>query len=170
MPGIDPRQLAALFERHAPALVLYARQRLAARDAEDAVQEVFVSLARQPRVPIESRAWLYKAVRQRVFGRRRARYRREKRHAASSERAPRWFETTPGQNIDAEHAQSLLEQLPLNQREAVVLRIWGHLTLEEIADVISCSTSAAHRRYHTGIETLRKQMGVTCPGEDRSAS
>ena len=45
MGSITPHELGVLFERHAPALRLYARAWLDEHLATDAVQEVFLRLA-----------------------------------------------------------------------------------------------------------------------------
>jgi RNA polymerase sigma-70 factor (ECF subfamily) len=52
--------------------------------------------------------------------------------------------------------QSALRTLPGEQREVVVLRIWGQLTYEEAAAVIGISPNTAASRYRYGIEKLRE--------------
>ena len=49
-----------------------------------------------------------------------------------------------------------LKSLPIEEREVVVLRIWGGRSFEEIAELIGKSTSTAHRRFETGLKTLRE--------------
>ena len=56
-----------------------------------------------------------------------------------------------------------LEQLPPEQREVIVARLWGGLSFEQIAAVAGCSASTAFRRYEAGIEALRRLLGVSCP-------
>src|SRR5712675_1916187 len=61
---IDPGQLARSFDAHAATLILFARQWLERAAAEDVVQDVFVSLMAQHRLPPDNfKAWLFKAVR-----------------------------------------------------------------------------------------------------------
>ena len=65
--------------------------------------------------------------------------------------------------LDAEAAVAALEALPPEQREVIVARLWGGMTLEQIAAVAGCSVSSAHRRFEAGIAALRKQLGAPCP-------
>ena len=44
------------------------------------------------------------------------------------------------------------------QREAIVARLWGGLSFEQIAEVTGCATSTAFRWFSAGIETLRKEL------------
>jgi RNA polymerase sigma-70 factor (ECF subfamily) len=44
----------------------------------------------------------------------------------------------------------------------LVAKVWGKLTLEQIADVVGISKSAVHRRYEAALQALREKLGVTC--------
>ena len=61
MGRIGPNLLASLFDAHAAALALYARQWC--DGPEDIVQEAFVKLARQRPPPDRAVPWLYRVVR-----------------------------------------------------------------------------------------------------------
>lgn len=63
MESIGPEFLGRLFDAHAAALVLYARQWCAGAEAEDVVQEAFLSLSQQPALPEHVAAWLHRVVR-----------------------------------------------------------------------------------------------------------
>src|SRR5436305_1654407 len=60
MAGMGPERLGRLFDEHAPAQVLYARQW--SDRPEDVVQDAFVALARQSRPPDRVVPWLYRVV------------------------------------------------------------------------------------------------------------
>jgi DNA-directed RNA polymerase specialized sigma24 family protein len=45
----------------------------------------------------------------------------------------------------------------------IVARLWGGMTLEQVAAVAGCSLTTAHRRFEAGIAALRERLGVTCP-------
>ena len=66
MATIGPELLGRLFDEHAAALVLYARQWSDA--PEDVVQEAFVQLARQRIVPDRVVPWLFRVVRNGAIG------------------------------------------------------------------------------------------------------
>ena len=154
MPPIEPTVLGQLYRRHAPALRLYARQWGGA--AEDLVQNAFVRLARQEPPPDNVAAWLYGVVRNEALTDQRgsARRRRREQRAGPPEE---WF--TPAEDrIDAGEAARRLAELPLELREVIAARLWGGLTFEEIAALVGCSTPTAHRRYHAGLEQLRKRL------------
>src|SRR5262249_25427490 len=55
-------------------------------------------------------------------------------------------------------ATRLLADLPLEQREVVVARIWGGLTFEDVARLAGCSLPTAHRRYQAALAALRERL------------
>ena len=61
MERIGPDILGRLFDEHARALLLFARQSCDA--PEDIVQDAFASLARQKLIPERVVPWLYRVVR-----------------------------------------------------------------------------------------------------------
>jgi RNA polymerase sigma-70 factor (ECF subfamily) len=68
---------------------------------------------------------------------------------------------------EAEQAESFravwlaLRQLPVQQREVVVLKIWETLTFAEIGQVLDISASTAASRYRYALEKLAKRLGNT---------
>ena len=154
------RQIADLIDAHAAALVLFARQWCAA--PEDVVQESFCKLAGQPSPPGDPVAWLYRVVRNAAIDAGKADRRRQRREAAVARPVP-WFDQVAVDGLEAATAVAALESLPAEQREVIVSRLWGGMTLEEIADVVGCSVSSAHRRFTAGIAALRERLGVSCP-------
>jgi RNA polymerase sigma-70 factor (ECF subfamily) len=107
-------------------------------------------------------AWLYRVVRNRAIDAGRSERRRQRREAAAS-RPEHWFAEPSIDGLDADAAVAALESLPPEQREVIVARLWGGMTLEQVAAVAGCSVSSAHRRYEAGIAALRKQLGAPCP-------
>lgn len=55
-------------------------------------------------------------------------------------------------------AQDMLEQLPEEQREVIILRHFGNLSFKEIADITGCSINTALGRMRYGLINLRKMM------------
>jgi RNA polymerase sigma-70 factor (ECF subfamily) len=154
MPRIAPEELGRLYRRHAGALRLYVRQW--PWGDEDLVHDAFVKLAQQSPPPAQVLPWLYRVVRNAALaeGRGEARRRRRQNQASALEV---WFEVADDQ-IDGREATRLLAELPLEQREAVVARIWGGLTFEELAQLAGCSLPTAHRRYQAGLAALRERL------------
>ncbi len=154
MGRIGPELLARLFDEHAAALVLYARQWVLA--PEDVVQDAFVKLARQWVRPRRVVPWLYRVVRNEAIATARSARRRTRREARAST-TEACFSATDDR-IDAEHATRLLEELAPECREAIVARLWGGLTFEEIARLHGCSLTTAHRRYQSGMAQLHERL------------
>lgn len=153
------RPLAELIDRHAAALALYARQWCAAPD--DAVQDAFCRLVVQTPRPDDPVAWLFRVVRNLAIDAGKADRRR--RHREGRVAKVEWFAESEIDGLDAEAAVAALESLPAEHREVIVARLWGGLTLEQVAAATDCSVSTAHRRFEAGIAVLRERLGVACP-------
>ena len=156
---MTPRVLADLIADHAAALVLFARQRCDC--PEDVVQDAFCKLATAA-PPDDPAAWLYRVVRNAALDAGRSTRRRARREQAAA-RSVRWFAESEIDGLDAGAAVAALESLAPEMREVIVARLWGGLTLEQIAAAAGCSVSTAHRRYEAGIAALRERLGVACP-------
>jgi RNA polymerase sigma factor (sigma-70 family) len=154
MPRIAPEELGRLYRVYAPALRLYVRQWPHA--GEDLVQDAFVKLAQQAPLPEQVLPWLYRVVRNGALAAGRGEVRRRRRQDRAS--APEaWFVAADDQ-LDGREATRLLAELPLEQREVIVARIWGGLTFEEVARLAGCSLPTAHRRYQAGLAALRERL------------
>ena len=159
MSGITPELLSRLLDQRGPALELYARQWC--DSPADVVQEAFVQLARQAAEPPNVLAWLYRAVRNGAISAGRAAQRR-RRHERAAARGTNWFAAELPSGLDPQAAGEALARLPIDEREVIVAHLWGGLTFEQIAQLAGTSASTAHRRYQSGITTLRQTLGVIC--------
>jgi RNA polymerase sigma-70 factor (ECF subfamily) len=157
---MDPEVLTRLIDRHAAALVLYARQWCAA--AEDVVQEALIKLVAQRVWPRNVAAWLYRVVRNGAISAARAESRR-RRHETQAAQLRCWFQVSDEAAADAEVVTRALRELLLEQREVIVAHLWGGLTFEQVGELAGCSSSTAHRRYLAGLAQLRERLGVVCP-------
>jgi RNA polymerase sigma-70 factor, ECF subfamily len=128
-------------------------------DAEDAVQDVFLRLARSPRslsAATRPRAYLLTmAYRAAVDLQRRRRER--PLDPKLSLIAP---VVDPARAADAERASSLVQGLPPKQRTVVFLRLFAELTFQDIGRVTGVATFTASSRYRLAIRRLRRKMGV----------
>src|SRR5471032_2019840 len=120
MPRIAPDELARLYREHAPGLRLYVRQWPGGD--EDLVQDAFVKLAQQSPAPDQVLPWLYCVVRNGALAVARGAARRRQREARVSG-SEAWF-AVADDRIDGQEATRLLAELPLEQSEVVVARIW----------------------------------------------
>lgn len=158
---MGPETLARLVDDHSAALVLYARQWCFT--PEDVVQEAFVKLVEQPKPPSTPLPWLYRVVRNGALEAARKERRRRTHEQAVAVNQTAWFVPTEAPGLDGAAAAAALATLPIEQREAIVARLWGGLTFEEIADLAGSSSSSVHRWYVAGLATLRERLGVACP-------
>jgi RNA polymerase sigma-70 factor (ECF subfamily) len=155
------RAFAELYDRFGPALFRVALTLLGSRaDAEDAVQEVFVGLARA-RSSLSGvdnvRAYLFTAL----------------RHAAAKAAGRPRLARVPVPDLDALAApvprplavettarlEQALAALPAEQRELVALKVDGGLTFQEIAACLGISPNTAASRYRYALEKLRVALG-----------
>ena len=162
---IDPERLSALFAAHAAQALLYARQWLDRTAADDIVQEVFVRLMLQDAVPTNVRAWLFKAVRNEAISQARSSARRRRREQELTRQ--QWFAPASLESADAAMAAEVLQSLPPAQREVIVLRIWGQMTLKEVAAITGTAISSVFDQYRAGIGGLRERMGESCHNRNK---
>ena len=158
---MSAEQLAALIDEHSAALTLLARSLCDC--PEDVVQEAFIKLSQQMPWPDQPRAWLCRVVRNQAFNARRATRRRTQHEDSAAAVAQPWFRSNAEELVDAELATNALQQLPEDQREVVVLRIWSRMTFQEIGRLTETSDSTAQRKYAAALEALRQRLEPTCP-------
>ena len=158
---MEPTVLGQLVDEHAAALELYARQWCAA--PEDVVQEAFLKLMTQSRMPRNVVPWLFRVVRNQAINVWRSAQRRRKHETLAAEKQPQCFFGEAAAALDGEAATHALKSLPAEQREVITLHLWGGLTFAEIAEVIDSSASTVHRGYLAGLNHLRERLDVPCP-------
>jgi len=163
--GGDPEALLAIYRRYRDYLLSVAMAMVCDLDrAEDAVHDVFVSLA-QKRREFRFRGNLKACRAVAVVNRTRDLLRRQSVRAAapldpeaeivSASVAP---EQTAMLNEQCRRLAAALGQLPPEQREVLVLRHKCDLPLREIAKVQQAGISTVHARYQHGLNTLRALM------------
>jgi RNA polymerase sigma-70 factor (ECF subfamily) len=142
-----------LYQEHGPALLAYASALL--RDpsaAEDVLHQVFLNVLRG-RASIDGSAagYLFRAVRNTALNHVRGMSREVELPDAGV-----WLESPDGSKETSMALQSALKRLPDEQREVVVLKIWGQLTFEEAANVVGISPNTAASRYRYGLAKLKE--------------
>jgi RNA polymerase sigma-70 factor (ECF subfamily) len=161
---MDPEFLGRLLDRHAPALVLYARQWC--DTPEDVVQEAFLKLVGQRPSPHNPVAWLFRVVRNAAIDAGDSARRRRRHEGIVAAGSTNWFEDATEDasgTLDPDQVAAELAKLPIQEREVIVAHLWGGLTFEQIAVTAGCSSSTAHRLYSRGLSFLRERLGVSCP-------
>ena len=161
MAEVNAELLGQLLDRYGPALELFARQHC--NTPADVVQDAFVQLVRQPRLPDNVAGWLYRVVRNGAITVARSTARRRRHEIAAGSNQPDWFDERETNELDPQAAAVALQELPVDQREIVVAHLWGGLSFEQIAAVVGTSSSSAHRAYHAALIKLRESLGAPVP-------
>ena len=141
-----------LYEGKAAELILYGRALgLSHSEAEDVVQETFVALMQMPQTPLRAEHYCVRSFRNRALNYRRSLWRRLTRELESW----RWFEKSPGESPAERVAMRRLAELPMEQREVIVLKIWHRCTFEEIGGLLDISPNTAAGRYRYGLQKIK---------------
>ncbi|HEX3118336.1 MAG TPA: RNA polymerase sigma factor [Candidatus Acidoferrum sp.] len=185
----DRDAFRVLVERHSPNVFRLAyRMTGNQHDAEEVVQEAFLR-AYQKLSQFAARAnfgtWVYRIAANYAIDRMRQR----KSEDANREPAPRASED--GVEIDAmsfvpdsapnperlaqseqlaEHMRRALQQLTPAERTAFVMRHWGGSGIEEVAEALKSSSSAAKNTIFRSVQKLRRALEpfVEARGQARS--
>ena len=147
-PGVPGAAAAGdLYERYSGQIFGYCFHQLGSREeAEDAVQTTFMNAFRGLKrgiVPELESAWLFKIAHNVCLSRRRSSWRRGKVEAPNNFEVLQ--EIVPGREQVADELirlQDVLEDMPENQRRAILLREWQGLTYREISDELGLSQAA----------------------------
>lgn len=152
----DGDELASVWNQYSTKLLLVARA--VGEPAEDAVQEAFLKLASQYKMPEDPMAWLVVVVRNQLLTWNRTGTRRRNHLIAKSSQQAWFAESDSSIQIDSTIVSERLQTLePLN-RQIVVMHLWGELSFEQIGLVMNSPRSTVHRKYREAITRLRKEL------------
>ena len=155
-PNRNGSEVEHLYGQLGPALVLFALSITGDRArAQDAVHQVFLKMIEKPNLGAvaDRKAYLFTCVRNAILNDAKTR----QRSVALYEEVA-WFEP-PHRDYAAElNLRRALYLLPDDQREVVVLHVWGELTFLQIAEVLRISSNTAASRYRYALSRLRESM------------
>ncbi|SRR5581483_9536310 len=149
-----------LYSRKAAGLILYGRALgLSHGEAEDVLQETFLALmqltaASSAKMPSQPEHYCLRSFRNRALNYKRTLWRRLTREFESV----RWFEKSAGENPAEKMAMKCLAELPSEQRETIVLKIWNRLTFDEIGELLEISPNTVAGRYRYGLQKIKAQL------------
>jgi RNA polymerase sigma-70 factor (ECF subfamily) len=147
-----------LYEAKAAEIILYGRALgLSHGEAEDVLQETFLVLIQQAKPPEQPLHYCLRSFRNRALNYRRNLWRRLTRELESK----RWFERAGEETPQERAAMRCLAELPIEQREVIVLKIWHQHTFEAIAGLLEVSANTVAGRYRYGLQKLRACMKGT---------
>ena len=147
-------------------LVLFARRwALNHAEAEDFVQEAFVRFWRTRQGVRDPLAYLYQCVRSVALDASRSDQARKAREENRSEytHSTAYFASSLEDEERTQRIQAALAELPTEQSEVVLLKIWSGLTFAQIAEVAGKSIGTVSSRYRYAIERLRTILAESEP-------
>jgi RNA polymerase sigma-70 factor (ECF subfamily) len=148
----QPSWCEPLYSAKASELIVYGRALgLSHGEAEDVLQETFVALLKLKERPKQPEHYCVRTFRNRALNYRRGLWRRLTREWESL----RWFERAPQESPTERQAMRALAELPQDQREVIVLKIWHEYTFEEIGTLLDLSPNTAAGRYRYGLQKIR---------------
>jgi RNA polymerase sigma-70 factor (ECF subfamily) len=162
MAIVEPRTLESVWRQYGTRLILYAAALVKDRSqGEDIIQTLFVRLLSTGILPpTEGEAtYLFRAVRNVAFNELRSRKRA--RRAYSSLLEP--VSQDPGEAAELGELgiriESVILELPSEEREAVVLKIWGDVSFAHGATISGVSEKTFEYRYYKGLGIIKERLG-----------
>jgi RNA polymerase sigma-70 factor (ECF subfamily) len=146
----------AWLRQHGAALVLLARQwGLKHADAEDAVQDAFVRFWRRRHRAADPTAYLYACVKHSALDHLRGRTRRARREKSTARpEADGYFAGSIERDERRRAVEAALMSLPQEQREVLVMKIWGGLSFPQIGEALCVPSNTAASRYRYALAKL----------------
>jgi RNA polymerase sigma-70 factor (ECF subfamily) len=162
MPGGN--DIERLYDEHAQPLYAFLLNFTRDEaDTRDLLQEIFVKLAREPKLLAgirEERAFLIRLAHNAAIDlmRRRGTRDRAKENFAAEMISPFAPTSEPDEKVFREELAVALGELPEEQRVVVHLKLWEGLTFEEIAAALEIPPNTAASRYRYGLDKLRGRL------------
>ena len=158
----DPVAVELMWDRYAKDLLTFLLAVLCSKhDAEDVLQTVFVRIVHKRHRLAKARnldAYVYRIARNEAY-RLVSRRKRDQKARGTTET---WLNVTESNRKPsdlAEQLQAALAQLPQQQREVIVMKIYRQKTFLEISGLLGISQNTAASRYRYGIEKLQNLLG-----------
>ena len=162
MPGGN--DIERLYDEHAQPLYAFLLNFTRDEaDTRDLLQEIFVKLAREPKLLSgvrEERAFLIRLAHNAAIDLMRRRGTRDKTKENLADEIISPFAPTndPDEKVFRAELADALGELPEEQRVVVHLKLWEGLTFEEIAAVLEIPSNTAASRYRYGLDKLRERL------------
>ena len=149
-------EIERLYREHGSALLLFASAITGDRSrAQDAVHQVFLKLIEDGDLSrvTDRKAYLFACTRNAVLNERKVQDRHTVLDADSA-----WFNPPDRDYAVEQNLRKGLAALPQDQRQTVVMHIWGELTFAQIGEVIGLSANTVASRYRYALAKLRDSM------------
>jgi RNA polymerase sigma-70 factor (ECF subfamily) len=157
-------EIERLYDEHAqPLFAFLLNFTRDEADTRDLLQEIFVKLAREPKLLVgvrDERAFLIRLAHNAAIDliRRRGTHNKTREQFAVEKISPFAPANDPDEQIFRDELAEALVELPPDQRAVVHLKLWEELTFEEIAAALDISPNTAGSRYRYGLDKLRDRL------------
>jgi|SRR5579875_610296 len=181
MTGVNGRRLTELFDQHAREILGFLARRTSDPEAAvDLLAETFAAAFEGRREfrgddPRSERAWLFAIARNQLVDHFRSeqahgsavrRLRIERRELTDSEYER--IEELAGTRELRESVADQVDRLPVEQQDAVRLRLIDEFSYEEVAERLGITQQAARARVSRGLRTLRAALASPAELPERS--
>lgn len=157
----------AIYDAKAAELILYGRALgLNHGEAEDVLQETFLGLMPMPFAPGKPAHYVVRSFRNRALNYRRSLWRRLAREVLADCHLlgdQLWFDKSPDESPGEIAAMRCLAELPVEQREVIVLKVWHGCTFEEIGGLLEIPPNTAAGRYRYGLQKMKLKLAADAP-------
>lgn len=161
-----PWATTTLWREYSPSVAGFARGR-GARDPDDLASDVFLAVFEQLKsftgTESEFRSFIFSIAYRRLVDEMRQRGRRGETVEWVPEqdlRSQPSAEDDAAERFSEASVQSLLDSLPVDQRNVMMLRIVSDLTVEQIAEVLGKRPGAVKALQRRALESLRKKVST----------
>jgi len=149
-------EIEALYRQHGAALLVFASAISGDRSrAQDAVHQVFLKAIENGSVSeaVNKKAYLFACVRNAVLNDAKLQDRNMPLDVDSA-----WFSPPDRDYAGEQNLRRALCDLPDDQREVIILHVWGELTFLEIGELLGLNSNTAASRYRYALAKLRGSM------------
>jgi RNA polymerase sigma-70 factor (ECF subfamily) len=151
-------EIEILYRQHGSALLLLALAVTGERSrAQDVVNQVFLNLIEKGSLDraADKKAYLFASVRNAALNEGKLQTRTAPLDCDSA-----WFEPPDRDYVGEQNLRRALGALPDDQRQVIVLHVWGELTFSQIGELLSISSHTAASRYRYALAKLRGSILV----------
>jgi RNA polymerase sigma factor (sigma-70 family) len=149
-------EIEVLYRQHGSALLLFALAITGERSrAQDVVNHVFLNLIEKGSLDraADKKAYIFASVRNAALNECKLGERTAPLDCDSA-----WFDPPDRDYVGEQNLRLALAALPDDQREVIVLHVWGELTFSQISELLSISSNTAASRYRYALAKLRGSM------------
>ena len=149
-------EIEVLYRQHGAALLLFAMAITGERSrAQDMVHQVFLKLIENGnlRRAEDKKAYLFACVRNAALNEHKL---GDRQTSLDTEVA--WFSPPSRDYAGEQNLRRALGTLPDDQKQVVILHVWGELTFSQVGDLLGVSSNTAASRYRYALGKLRESM------------